>query len=155
MQMARLRSIVVGLVVMCSVAIGCAGSSDSSASKGEAADSSTQADSQGTPDPQLTPRPAPPPGTVEVRAVVEKCREAGGALQCEITVEAVLRYGSATPTVVPGLRMVAVPPEALPEQSAEALIGQGSMSFRLAAPPERMNTATESADLWTLVSVLD
>ncbi|WP_143815250.1 hypothetical protein [Longibacter salinarum] len=138
----------------------CAGSGDpdstgtdtgSTATDTTSADSSTAGDRTDGSD--LRARPAPPPGTVEVRAVVETCTSDADGMQCTLAIRSVLRTGMSTPVMAAGRRTVWVQQHVADAYADDGLPRETPRDLRLSAPSESLGDASDTP-MWTLVRVL-
>jgi hypothetical protein len=155
-----IRLLAIG-IMMAFVLTACAGSGerdDTSAANGSntSADT-TSADSASAGDrsvgSDLSPQPAPPPGTVEVRALVETCSSGADGMQCQLLVQSVLRSGMSTPVMATGRRTVRVQQHVADAFAGDGLPRETPRDLRLSAPSESLDGASDTS-MWTLVRVL-
>ena len=114
------------------------------------------------------PPPAPAPGTAHVRGRVQSC-ESGSesnseSLRCQLRIDAVLKYGSATPVLGTGPKPVEVAGGTAQQWTPRLLQAVGETVFVLRHKGERMPdsasrsedaTPTDRSPEWTIISVQD
>ena len=120
-----------------------------------ASDTSTaMSDSIDRPDP---PPPGPAPGTAHVRAEITSCDTASSPVRCQVRVDEVLGYGSATPPLSPGERTMGLASSLLADRSATALDTLGARTFVLKHAGDRPDLGNQSAEEtsseWTIQSI--
>jgi len=148
-------------IMMAFVLTACAGSAErddtSAANASNTSADTTSADSTSAADrsvgTDLRPQPAPPPGTVEVRALVETCSSGAEGMQCQLSVQAVLRSGMSTPVMATGRRTVRVQQHVADAFAGDELPRKTPRDLRLSAPTESLDVASDTS-MWTLVRVL-
>jgi hypothetical protein len=116
--------------------------------------STAMSDSVDRPDP---PPPGPAPGTAHVRAEITSCDAASSPVRCQVRVEEVLGYGSATPPLSPGERTVGLASSLLADRSVAALDTLGVRTFVLKHAGDRPDLGDQSAEEpspeWTILSI--
>lgn len=103
------------------------------------------------------PPPAPAPGTARVRAEIVSCNAAAAPVRCQLRVDEVLDYGSATPTLSTGERTVGLTSSLLDDRDATALDTLGPRTFVVRHAGDSPNlgekSGTEKSPEWTIRSI--
>ena len=114
----------------------------------------TMSDSVDRPDP---PPPGPAPGTAHVRAEVTSCDTASSPVRCQVRVDEVIGYGSATPPLSPGEQAMGLASSLLTDRDASALDTLGPRTFVLKHAGDRPDLGEQSAEEpspeWTILSI--
>ncbi|MFB6271819.1 MAG: hypothetical protein ABEL51_02885 [Salinibacter sp.] len=98
----------------------------------------------------------PPPGTARIRATIATCDAAADPVRCEVRVEEVLGYGSATPPLSTGTHTVAVASSLLTARDATTLATLGPRTFVVQHAGDRPNLGEHADDTrpeWTIQSI--
>lgn len=150
------------------VVVGCRGSEpervpehpNADTTTGKAAvDSSGQDTTSAEPDTVKRPGPVPPgpaPGTARVRAVVTSCDTTGTVTHCQLRIDEVLAYGSATPPIGAGERTVRFSSGLLDDRTLADLTKESRVYVLHHAgdrPVARDSAERESPIEWTARSV--
>lgn len=118
------------------------------------ADTATASTDENTP-PSSTP-PGPAPGTAHVRAIVPSCDTKEASPQCQIQIRKVLGYGSATPPLSRGERVVRLLPQLLTDWRIDSLAAEGPHTLVLrhaGDQPAIQEPSDENRPEWTIESV--
>lgn len=103
------------------------------------------------------PPPAPSPGTARIRAEILSCDAADTLMRCRIRVEEVLAYGSSTPPLSTGERIMRLASSLLENRDETALKGLDSHPFVVRHAGDRPELggepSEESRPEWTIQSI--
>jgi hypothetical protein len=116
-------------------------------------DSSTTIDDPTT-KPETTPAPAP--GTAQIRAAITTCDTTAAPVRCEMHVEEVLGYGSATPPLGTGDRSMALAPSLLDDRDIATIEALGPRTFvvrHAGDQPDFEKQPDDTKSAWTIQSL--
>lgn len=103
------------------------------------------------------PPPPPAPGTARVRAEITSCDAAAEPVRCQVRIEEVVGYGSATPPLSTGEQTVGVASSLLDDRDAAALDTLGTRTFVVRHAGDRPEFGDRSEDekppAWTIQSI--
>ena len=102
------------------------------------------------------PPPPPAPGTARVRAEIVTCNAAAEPVRCEVRVEEVLGYGSATPSLGTGTRPVNLASSLLVDRDVAAFDTLGTRTLILRHAGDRPTLGTSSDEErpeWTIQTI--